>query len=102
MRFTPGRILVSRRVGSAMKRSPPFKEFCKSSLKRHVSCDWGDLSGRDARLNDFAIGAHERLFSEYKIPISHRRSASFPDECRIWIVTDEDRSATVVMFPGDE
>jgi len=67
-----------------------FSKFVVESLKRHASCDWGDLSAEDKKENDFSLDKHLRLFSVYK----HGKFV-------IWIITESDRSVTTILFPSE-
>ena len=58
---------------------------------RHANGDWGDVCKEDWRSNDEALKNGLRLLSEYKLP----------DDRRIWIITEWDRSATTLLFPED-
>jgi hypothetical protein len=60
-------------------------------LVRHANGDWGDVCKEDWRSNDEALKNGLRLLSEYKLP----------DDRRIWIITEWDRSATTLLFPED-
>ena len=60
-------------------------------LIRHANGDWGDVCKEDWKSNDEALKNGERLLSEYKLP----------DDRRIWIITEWDRSATTLLFPED-
>jgi len=61
------------------------------SLKRHATCDWGNLSPDDKAENEFSLGNNLRLFSVYR----DRRGTKF------WIITEADRSATTILLPED-
>lgn len=60
-------------------------------LIRHANGDWGDVYKEDWKSNDEALKNGLRLLSEYKLP----------DDRRIWIITEWDRSATTLLFPED-
>ena len=62
-----------------------------SYLIRHANGDWGDVCKEDWKSNDEALKNGERLLSEYKLP----------DDRRIWIITEWNRSATTLLFPED-
>lgn len=53
--------------------------------------DINDVCKEDWKSNDEALKNGERLLSEYKLP----------DDRRIWIITEWDRSATTLLFPED-
>lgn len=61
------------------------------ALYRHASGDWGDIQAVDAQSNEEALQTGGRLFSVYH----SRRGNCF------WIITEADRSATIVLLPED-
>jgi hypothetical protein len=60
-------------------------------LMRHAGGDWGEVCPEDARLNDEALGEGLRLLSAYKLP----------DETKVWIITEADRSSTCILLPEE-
>jgi hypothetical protein len=78
---TPGAIEVIDNAG----QSPG--EF----LARHCARDWGELDDEDRRANDLAADSFERILSAY----------TTNDGSAIWIITEADRSATVLLLPDE-
>jgi hypothetical protein len=62
-----------------------------SALSRHVQGDWGTLDLEDRTANEQALLHGGRLFSAY---VSENKT-------RFWIITECDRSATIVLLPED-
>ena len=60
-------------------------------LSRHARGDWGELNNRDWRENERALTEDARLLSAYTLP----------DETRIWVITEADRSATTLLLPEE-
>jgi hypothetical protein len=60
-------------------------------LDRHASGDWGDVSVETARANDENLQIGRRLESVY-----HTRSGD-----KILVVTEADRSLTILMLPEE-
>ena len=60
-------------------------------LRRHMSCDWGELSDDDLRENELSLKEGFRLLSNYRTVKGHA----------IWIITEADRSATTVLLPSE-
>jgi hypothetical protein len=60
-------------------------------VDRHVSGDWGELSADDIAENELSVREGFRILSAY----------SLPDETRIWIITEADRSATTLLLPEE-
>ena len=54
-------------------------------LRRHMSCDWGELSDDDVRENELSLKQDFRLLSNYQTGKGQR----------LWIITEADRSATL-------
>ena len=60
-------------------------------LLRHVRGEWGDLGPEDLRANDQALIHGGRLFSAYILPTAEK----------IWILTEADRSSTLILLPSE-
>jgi hypothetical protein len=60
-------------------------------LARHAVGDWGDVDVEDRAANDRALSAGERLLSAYRLP----------NDARLWILTEADRSATTLLLPTE-
>ena len=63
----------------------------KTLLQRHASGDWGDVCEEDRASNDNALKQGDRLLSSYLLS----------DACKIWVITEWDRSVTTVLLPED-
>jgi len=60
-------------------------------LRRHMSCDFGELSDDDVRENQFALRKGFRLLSNYRSGKGQQ----------LWIITEADRSATTILVPDE-
>jgi histidine ammonia-lyase len=60
-------------------------------LRRHMSCDWGDLSEDDIRENELSLKEGLRLLSAYQTGKGQK----------LWIITEADRSATTILLPSE-
>ena len=60
-------------------------------LRRHMSCDWGDLSDDDIQENELSLKKGFRLLSAYQTGKGQK----------LWIITEADRSATTVLLPSE-
>lgn len=60
-------------------------------LRRHMSCDWGELSDDDVQENEFSLKEGFRLLSNYRTAKGQQ----------LWIITEADRSATTVLTPAE-
>jgi hypothetical protein len=86
--FNPGRLLVASAALEALRASGiPVV----SVLLRHAAGDWGTVSDDDRKQNDLSILAGLRLISLYRLP----------DQCRILVITEWDRSSTTIEHLDD-
>lgn len=60
-------------------------------LGRHVCGDWGTLSEDDREENELSLREGLRILSAYILP----------DQTKIWIITEADRSATTILLPEE-
>jgi len=60
-------------------------------IKRHANGDWGDVCAEDKTENELSLKEGFRLLSAYHLP----------DGCKIWIITEADRSATTILLPEE-
>lgn len=60
-------------------------------IARHASGDWGEVDADDARENELSVAQGFRILSAYRLP----------DDTRIWIITEADRSATTCLLPEE-
>ncbi|QTO48341.1 MULTISPECIES: hypothetical protein [Burkholderia] len=81
--FHPGRLLVTP-IALAALRANGIPVV--SVLLKHVAGDWGIVSDDDRQQNDLSIAAGLRLISLYRLP----------DQTRILVITEWDRSNTTI------
>ena len=86
--FPLGKLVATRGAAELLKKHErsPF-EFAA----RHWAGDWGDLDIHDCRANDLALENGTRLLSAYRID----------DNTKLWIITEADRSSTVLLLPEE-
>lgn len=89
--FQMGSLLATCRVDELMKNSTDFLQFVLQSLRQYEHCDWGTLTQEDKSQNDYAVRNGERIMAQYDAP----------DQPRIWIITEWDRSVTTILFPDE-
>ncbi|HEY6245828.1 MAG TPA: hypothetical protein VIX17_17890, partial [Pyrinomonadaceae bacterium] len=58
-------------------------------LRRHMSCDWGDISKEDVAENELSITEGFRILSAYHTA----------KDQKIWIITEADRTSTTILLP---
>ena len=86
-----GRLLMTRGVNDLVAEDEAFAKFVMNSLTRHCRGDWGNLTDEDKQENEISLKAGYRLLSTYE-------SEGLP---KIWIITEADRSATIILFPDE-
>lgn len=95
-KFKYGKAVISAGVDALRKENIAFSRFVMISLGKYISGNWGVMDEEDKKLNEEAVVAGEgRLMGAY---IFHK---SMPDERKIWIITESDRSVTTVLFPEE-
>ncbi len=60
-------------------------------LARHACGDWGDLSADDVAENQSSLEQNGRLLSSYGTATGGK----------LWIITEDDRSATTLLLPEE-
>lgn len=60
-------------------------------IRRHLSCDWGEMCDEDKEVNEEALRDGYRLMSVY----------SAKDGTKVWIITEADRSVTTILLPDE-
>lgn len=85
-KFPPGRVFASPPALEALRESD-----IADALKRHLSGDWGDVTADDKAGNDRAVADGGPILSTYR----SRDGKPF------WVMTESDRSVTVVLLPGE-
>ena len=64
-------------------------------LTMHAEGNWGELDSFDRRQNDRAVKEGLRILSAYDVPVGDGQTE------RIWIITESDRSSTVILLPAE-
>lgn len=86
--FPLGQLLVTP---GAMEALSQMNISAESIFQRHVLGDWGDISHEDKQQNDLAVEMGGRILSGYILP----------DERKVWVITEADRSATTILLPDE-
>lgn len=90
-KFELGQTVMTRGIQEAIKFNTLTNRDIQSVLAKHHSGDWGDLEEDDKRMNDAAVeNEDDRIFSMYKLR-----------GLKVYVVTEEDRSITTVLFPEE-
>ena len=88
MRFPLGRVTATPGALRALERA---EQLPAEFLDRHVNGDWGDIPEADKQENELSVEQGFRILSAY--------TTSAGD--KIWILTEADRSATILMLPEE-
>lgn len=60
-------------------------------LRRHISCDWSQLSEEDAEENELSIREGYRIFSAYTTLKGHR----------LYVITEASRETTTILLSSE-
>ena len=60
-------------------------------VARHMNGDWGTVPEEDWKLNDEAVTLGHRIVSAYVLP----------DDTKVWLITEADRSVTTLLLPSE-
>jgi hypothetical protein len=88
IRFTLGQIVATPGALSALEKA---EQQPAEFLDRHVNGDWGEVTEEDKQENEIAVQRGLRILSAY--------TTSAGDH--IWILTEADRSATIILLPDE-
>ena len=84
-------ISLGRTIITAYAMATLDPNSVQQALRRHATGDWGDLSLEDRQENDLSAREGFRILSAYT-------DSGGP---RFWIITEADRSSTIVLLPED-
>jgi hypothetical protein len=88
IRFPLGRVVATPGALGALEKA---EQLPAEFLDRHVNGDWGDVPDADKQENALSVEQGFRILSAY--------TTSAGD--KIWILTEADRSATILMLPEE-
>ena len=88
IRFPLGHLGATPGALSALEKA---EQLPAGFLDRHVNGDWGDVPDADKQENDRSVEQGFRSLSAY--------TTSAGD--RIWVLTEADRSATIIVLPEE-
>ena len=88
IRFPLGRVTATPGALQALERA---EQLPAEFLDRHVNGDWGEVPEEDKQENELAVEQRFRILSAY--------TTSAGD--KIWILTEADRSTTILMLPEE-
>ena len=88
IRFPLGQVVATPGALSALEKA---EQHPAEFLDRHVNGDWGEVPDADKQENELSVEQGFRILSAY--------TTSAGD--KIWILTEADRSATILMLPEE-
>ena len=88
IRFPLGRVVATPGALSALEKAEQAPDVF---LDRHVNGDWGEVPDADKQENERSVEQGFRILSAY--------TTSAGD--KLWILTEADRSATILMLPEE-
>lgn len=84
------KFVSTRRVSDCMEENAEFHKEIKACIDKYFMGDWGNLCKSDKAMNDNAVGKKDRVFAKYETC-----------EGDIYIITEQDRSTTTVLFTDE-
>jgi hypothetical protein len=87
-KFPLGRLAATPGALEALGASGQAPDFF---IAKHLAGDWGEVGAEDWQLNDEALIHGDRLLSAYRTLRG----------VKVWIITEADRSSTVVLLPDE-
>jgi len=94
-KFETGSKVLTRGVFEWAEESVSRMLFVAASIASHTVGDWGELCPEDIQSNEEALLDGNRLMSAYMY------RPGTPEERKLWIITEWDRSVTTVLFPEE-
>jgi hypothetical protein len=88
IRFALGQVVTTSGALQALQKA---EQEPSEFLDRHVNGDWGEVPEEDKRENEFSVQQGFRILSAY--------TTSAGD--RLWIITEADHSATIILLPEE-
>lgn len=94
--FPIGQVLFTL---SAWREIKLYEANILALLQRHVSGDWSDITPEEGEENRQAIKKGESVFSSYII--ATHTIGTFAVNTKVWIITEGDRSKTMILLPEE-
>jgi hypothetical protein len=88
MLFPLGRVVATPGALRALEKA---EQQPAEFLDRHANGDWGEVTEEDKRENALSVQQGFRILSAYTTTADDR----------IWVLTEADRSATIILLPEE-
>jgi hypothetical protein len=86
--FPLGRIVATPGAIDALTRANQWPDYF---LNRHAWGDWGEIGNEDKAENEYSLQHGFRILSSYITPVGER----------LWVITEADRSSTIMIRPEE-
>lgn len=84
--FSLGSVVITATANECLDSSE-----VQIAIRRHLGGDWGELDAEDIEANERALANCGRILSSYKAS----------DGIAFWVITEADRSSTIILLPED-
>ena len=89
--YSLGKVVMTNGISNEMAESQKFANEITDCFKRYITCDWGDMCDEDKEMNDNALRTGTaRVLAAYDT-----------SEGRVYIITEQDRSCTKILFADE-
>ena len=89
--YSLGKVVMTNGINSKMAENKKFSDEIMSCFKKYMVCDWGDMCNEDKEMNDNALRTGTaRVLAAYNT-----------SEGRVYIITEQDRSYTTILFADE-
>lgn len=89
--YSLGKVVMTNGISNKMAESEKFASEITDCFKRYIVRDWGDMCDEDKEMNDKALGTGAaRVLAAYDT-----------SEGRVYIITEQDRSYTTILFANE-
>ena len=90
-KFSLGSLAMTRTVNDTVAHNKQFAMEITAALHRYALEDWGDMCEGDKQLNDNAVKTgNDRIVAAYNT-----------EQGKIYIITEWDRSTTLILFADE-
>ncbi len=89
--YSLGKVVMTNGINSKMAENKKFSDEIMNCFKKYMVCDWGDMCNEDKEMNDNALRTGTaRVLAAYNT-----------SEGRVYIITEQDRSYTTILFANE-
>ena len=89
--YSLGKVVMTNSINSKMAESEKFANEITDCFKRYIVCDWGNMCDKDKEMNDNALrNGNDRILAAYNT-----------SEGKVYIITEQDRSYTTILFADE-